>query len=186
MDLTGKILIAMPAMGDPRFEHSVVLICAHSPEGAMGLIVNKSAPGLASSELFEQLSIRVQSPAATLPVHFGGPVETGRGFVLHSPDWPAPAPEASLNLSAEIAMTATRDILEDIAAGHGPKQAFLALGYAGWGAGQLESEILANGWLTADADAELIFSTANARKWQMALHALGVDPVSLSATAGRA
>lgn len=184
MDLTGKLLIAMPGMGDPRFEHSVVVICAYSPEGAMGLIVNKPAPGLEFADLLDQLGIARGNITVPVPVHLGGPVETGRGFVLHSRDWTGQA--AALPVGAGLAMTTTRDILEDLGKGAGPAQALLLLGYAGWGPGQLEAEILANGWLTADAEPELIFGTANALKWQTALRALGVDPLTLSAAAGRA
>jgi len=184
MDLTGKLLIAMPGMGDPRFEHAVVLVCAHSSQGAMGLIVNKPAPpGITWAEMVEQLGLT--TTGGGLAVQFGGPVETGRGFVLHSPDWPEgrdPAPVVAPGL----AMTTTRDILEDIAAGRGPARAILALGYAGWGEGQLEAEIAANAWLTAEPDAELVLGGANLRKWEAALRAQGIDPLLLSAAAGRA
>jgi len=156
MDLMGSMLIAMPGMADPRFEHAVVLVCAHSPQGAMGLIVNKPVP----------------------------PGIGWAGFVLHSPDWPKG--RAVQTVAPGIVLTSTRDILEDIAAGRGPVRALLALGYAGWGPGQLEAEIGANGWLTGAADAELVLGAANARKWETALRGLGVDPLSLSAAAGRA
>lgn len=186
MDLTGKMLIAMPGMEDPRFEHSVVAVCAHSPEGAMGLIVNKpmAKPGL--TDLLSQLGIAVASSdrGGQAPILFGGPVETGRGFVLHSRDWAGQA--GMMEISDDLAMTATRDILEDIAAGHGPQHALLALGYAGWGPGQLEAEILANGWLVAEGDATITLDGAHATKWQRALAAMGVDPRTLSAAAGRA
>lgn len=183
MDLTGKLLIAMPGMGDPRFEHSVVLICAHNPEGAMGLIVNKPLPRPTFAELLEQLSI----PAAAhdrpfAPVLFGGPVETGRGLVLHSPDWRG----ESMEVSPDLSMTGTRDILQAMAAGQGPARALLALGYAGWGPGQLEAEIRHNGWLTAEGDADLVLGTDHVAKWGRALGALGVDPQTLSSAAGRA
>lgn len=183
-DLTGKILIAMPGMGDPRFDRSVVFLCAHSDEGAMGLIVNKPAEDLTLAELLEQLEI---STAPGLPeerVHFGGPVEHARGFVLHSTEYARS--ESTLKVSGEFAMTATLDILEDIAAGRGPDRAIMALGYSGWGPGQLEFELVQNGWLTADADSEVIFAQEDGVKWTAALNALGVDPLSLSGTAGRA
>ena len=187
MNLTGKLLIAMPGMGDPRFEHSVVMVCAHSSEGAMGLIVNKPLPTPRFAELLSQLGLRVDGAAApsAVRVQFGGPVEPGRGFVLHAPDW-ARGNAGTVPLAPGVEMTTTRDILTDIAAGKGPSRSLLALGYAGWGAGQLEAEILGNGWLTGDADAALVLERPNARKWQIALHALGVDPLSLSAEAGRA
>lgn len=185
MDLVGSLLIAMPGMGDPRFEHSVVVVCAHSPQGAMGLIVNKPAPpGVGWVELAEQLGLG-GGGAAGVAVQFGGPVEPGRGFVLHSPDWPQGRP-ADAQLAPGLVLTSTRDILQDIAAGHGPVRAILALGYAGWGPGQLEAEIGANAWLTGEADADLVLGAAITRKWETALRALGIDPLSLSAAAGRA
>ncbi|WP_415182029.1 YqgE/AlgH family protein [Phaeovulum sp.] len=184
MDLTGKLLIAMPGMGDTRFEHGVVLICAHSESGAMGLIINKPAPGVEFNSLMDQLGISHPNPDILVPVHFGGPVETGRGFVLHSADWHGQG--GAIQVGPQMAMTSTRDVLEDLGRGNGPDNALLALGYAGWGPGQLEAEILSNGWLTGKADPELVFTIPNARKWSMALHALGVDPLTLSPTAGHA
>ncbi|KPP86702.1 MAG: putative transcriptional regulator [Rhodobacteraceae bacterium HLUCCO07] len=184
MDLTGTLLIAMPGMGDPRFDKSVVFVCAHSDEGAMGLIVNKPTDDLRLSALVEQLELGDGGCARDLPVYFGGPVEHGRGFVLHSGDYTSPI--STLRVNDDFALTATLDILEELAAGRGPMRAIMALGYAGWGPGQLESEILANGWLTAEAGADLVFDTADARKWSAALRTLGVDPLSLSAAAGRA
>ena len=149
--LDGQLLIAMPGMGDLRFERSVIFLCAHSPEGAMGLIVNKPAPELCFADLLAQLKIPATIDLKGTRVHFGGPVEHGRGFVLHTADYAVE--ESSLQVTDAFAMTATVDILQDIARGAGPRQALLALGYAGWGPGQLESEIQANGWLTAPADA---------------------------------
>lgn len=183
MDLTGKFLIAMPGMGDPRFEHSVVALCAHSPEGAMGLIVNKPLPKPGLGDLLDQLGIaQTASGARAGPILFGGPVETGRGFVLHSTDWQG----ATMAVGEGLAMTATRDILEDIAAGRGPAQALLALGYAGWGPGQLEAEILANGWLVSEADPGLALGPEHATKWARAVAAMGIDARMLSASAGHA
>ncbi len=184
MDLTGKLLIAMPGMGDLRFEHSVILLCSHNAEGAMGLIVNKPAQDVRLSHLLEQLEIAPDQPAQDMTVYFGGPVEGARGFVLHSPDYESTL--HSLAVSDEFSMTATLDILEDIATGTGPKRGLMLLGYAGWGPGQLEGEIAMNGWLTAEADADLVFDLADADKWAAALQSLGVDPVSLSASAGHA
>lgn len=183
-DLTGQLLIAMPAMGDPRFEKSVVYICAHSDEGSMGLIVNKPTPELAFSTLLEQLDIDPGPEARQIRVHFGGPVEHGRGFVLHSNDYSGN--DSTLRVDDQFGMTATLDILEDLAKGAGPDQALLALGYAGWGPGQLEGEILQNGWLTTTAAESLVFAQDNAAKWSGALKSLGIDPLSLSAAAGRA
>lgn len=184
IDLTGKLLIAMPGMGDPRFDQSVVFMCAHSEDGAMGLIVNKPAPEVRFSDLLEQLSIRPSDRTRDIMVHFGGPVENGRGFVLHSADYGSNT--STLQVGDDFGMTATLDILEDIAKGDGPDTSLMALGYAGWGPGQLESEISRNGWLTCDAAAELVFGPDNGGKWAAALKTLGVDPLLLSAEAGRA
>ncbi|KGJ20341.1 YqgE/AlgH family protein [Paracoccus sanguinis] len=189
-NLTGKVLIAMPGMADPRFAQSVVLICAHGDEGAMGIVLNKPLPGVAFAELLDQLGIAPDRTPPAVPVHFGGPVEPGRGFVLHRLPEDAAAEDDDEGMmrigEAGLAMTTTRNILEDIAQGRGPDRAVLSLGYAGWDAGQLEREMLANGWLTAEAGDELVFGPDNARKWQDALRSLGVDPLMLSAAAGHA
>lgn len=184
LDLSGKLLIAMPGMGDPRFEKSVIFMCAYSDEGAMGLIVNKPAPDLAVGDLLEQLGIEAGPTPIRLPVHVGGPVEHGRGFVLHSRDYGREG--ATLDVNDTFGMTATLEILEDMAQGRGPESALLALGYAGWGPGQLEGEIQRNGWLTCDATPDLVFETADAEKWSAALKGLGVDARLLSSTGGRA
>ncbi len=182
--LDGQLLIAMPGMGDLRFERSVIFLCAHSAEGAMGLIVNKPAPELSFSDLLTQLKIPTGTDLKDSRVYFGGPVEHGRGFVLHSSEYAVE--ESSLEVSDDFAMTATVDILQDIARGEGPERALLALGYAGWGPGQLEGEIQANGWLTAPADADLIFGVNDADKWAAALRSISIDPRLLSAEGGRA
>ena len=184
MNLSGKLLIAMPGMGDPRFEHSVVFLCAHSGDGAMGLIVNKPARDLSFDRLADQLGIARTVGSRAIRVHFGGPVEHSRGFVLHSGDYTGSG--STLKVDDRFGMTATVDILEAIAAGRGPAASLLALGYAGWGPGQLEDEILGNGWLTCDAAPDLVFSDRNDEKWTRALGMLGVDPLTLSAAAGRA
>lgn len=184
MDLTGKLLIAMPGMGDLRFEHSVVFLCSHGSSGAMGLIVNKPAEDVRLSHLLEQLDIEPKPPGRDMTVHFGGPVESARGFVLHSPDYTSSL--QSMTVSDRFSMTATLDILEDIAVGSGPERALMMLGYAGWGPGQLEAEITMNGWLTAEADSDLVFATQDTEKWGGALKSLGVDPLTLSASAGHA
>lgn len=184
IDLTGKLLIAMPGMGDPRFDHSVILMCAHSDEGAMGLLINKPTGDLRLADLFEQLTITPAPDARKCMVHFGGPVEHGRGFVLHEFGYHSAI--STLEISDDFAMTATLDILEDLAEGRGPSCVLVALGYAGWGPGQLEAEIAQNGWLTCDADIKLVFETANADKWECALKKLGISPLTLSADAGRA
>jgi putative transcriptional regulator len=184
MDLGGQILIAMPGMADPRFEHAVILVCAHSADGAMGLIINKPVPDLSFDSLIDQLSIPKGEAGREIRVHQGGPVERSRGFVLHSPDWQAG--RATMQIAGQYGMTATLDILEALANGAGPSSALLALGYSGWGPGQLEAEIGRNDWLTANGSAELIFSQDDGGKWAGALRRMGIDPVALSATAGRA
>jgi putative transcriptional regulator len=184
MDLSGKLLIAMPGMGDPRFEKSVVFMCAHSPEGAMGLIVNKPATDLRFADLLEQLGIEAGEGTAAIRVHFGGPVEHGRGFVLHSSDYRAS--DSTLEVDADFGMTATLDILEDIGQGLGPASCLLALGYAGWGPGQLEDELQQNGWLTCDATPELVFAGDDAGKWAAALQSMGISPSMLSSEGGSA
>ncbi|MFO1175607.1 MAG: YqgE/AlgH family protein [Paracoccaceae bacterium] len=184
MNLSGKLLIAMPGMGDPRFEHSVIFLCAHSEDGAMGLIVNKPLEDLRFGQLLDQLGIEQQPDARDIRIHVGGPVEHGRGFVLHTADYRAEG--STLKVDSRFGMTATLDVLQALAEGGGPERSLLALGYAGWGPGQLEREILDNGWLTCEASEDLVFSAANPRKWQEALHSIGVDPLSLSASAGRA
>jgi putative transcriptional regulator len=183
-DLTGKILIAMPGMGDPRFEHSVIYLCAHSEEGAMGLIVNKPSADVSMAALLEQLSITPSPGLGPRQVHFGGPVEMGRGFVLHSPDYMSGL--TTLQVNEAFAMTGTLDVLETIARGDGPAHWMAMLGYAGWGPGQLEEELAENGWLVCDATPELVFETADASKWEAALNSMGVSAHLLSAEGGRA
>jgi len=186
--LEGQMLIAMPTMGDPRFERSVIFVCAHSEDGAMGIVVNKHLSGIDFPDLLEQLDIdTAASPGVDLQnqkIHFGGPVETARGFVLHSADYHSEA--SSMVINDAFSLTATVDILKNIASGDGPDKALLALGYAGWSAGQLESEIRANGWLNCDSDAELLFNTDIERIYEAALGKIGVDPSFLSGEAGHA
>lgn len=177
-------MIAMPGMGDMRFVRSVIFLCAHSADGAMGLIVNKPAPELKFGDLLKQLNIAAGPGFHEGLVHFGGPVEHGRGFVLHSAEYGVEG--GSLQVSPGFAMTATVDILQDMARGAGPERAILALGYSGWGPGQLEGEIQANGWLTAPAEPDLVFGSRDAEKWEGALRSLSIDPRLLSAEGGRA
>lgn len=184
--LTGKLLIAMPGMNDPRFAHAVVLVCAHGDDGAMGLVVNRPLRDIEFGGLLDQLGIETGGAPRDIPVHFGGPVETGRGFVLHRRAETAPPAEGRMDIGDHLSMTTTRDILEDFARGQGPAPALLSLGYAGWGPGQLEDEMLANGWLTAEASDQILFGADNDGKWQAALRSLGVDPVMLSTQAGHA
>ncbi len=183
-NLTGKLLIAMPGMQDPRFEKSVIFLCEHSSKGAMGLIINKPTPEVRSEDLLEQLGITEGPGSERLDVHFGGPVEHGRGFVLHSRDYARNT--STLPVTAAVGMTATLDILQDIASGDGPEKAILALGYSGWGPGQLENELQANGWLTAEAEPEIVFDFDPEGKWVAALKTLGIDVHVLSSEAGHA
>lgn len=184
LNLTGKLLIAMPAMGDPRFEQSVVLICAHSEEGAMGLIVNKPTGEVELSDMLEQLSISHGPQSRQMGVSFGGPVETGRGFVLHSLDYVSVV--NTLRVEGVFGLTATLDILEEMAKGQGPNRALVAIGYAGWGPGQLEAELAQNAWLTCDANMELVFDLPDQGKWDGALKSMGIDALMLSSDAGHA
>ena len=182
--LSGKMLIAMPSMGDPRFEKTLIYMCAHSDDGALGLVVNRRVDEVSQNDLFGQLDLDITPNTATRHVHYGGPVETGRGFVLHSSDYRID--EATLEVDDNVSMTATVEILKALAKGEGPQKALIALGYAGWGGGQLEGEIQQNGWLTCDPDDDLIFGLNDDRKWEAALAKLGVDPTWLSAEGGSA
>lgn len=181
--LTGRFLIAMPGMRDERFSKTVIYVCAHGPEGAMGLVVNKPLDSITFPDLLSQLDIPVPPEGEGIGVLFGGPVETGRGFVLHSPDY---MHDATMVVDDDVALTATVDILKAIADGGGPARRLLALGYAGWGAGQLDDEIMANGWLSVDADPQLLFETHFGSKWEHAMAKLGIDPIMLSDEAGHA
>src|SRR4051794_6601311 len=182
--LTGQLLIAMPQMMDPRFARSVVYVCAHSEgEGAMGLVVNKLFESLMMDELFTHLDLDPAALGRSRPVHFGGPVEPGRGFVLHTTDY---REEASLVVGDGMAVTATLDILRAIGRGEGPRRNLLALGYAGWVPGQLDAEMQANGWLCVPPDTDLVFDGDIEGKWQRALAKLGVDLTMLSTDAGHA
>ena len=182
--LEGKLLIAMPGMSDPRFAQTVIYVCAHSSKGTMGIVINKPIPGLTFMELMKQLEIPLSQRTADLPILYGGPMETGRGFVLHSDDYESA--EATLPVSEEISLTATLDILRAMADGRGPKKAVFALGYAGWAPGQIETEFHSNGWLHCEADTTLVFDPDLEAKWRTALARLGVGPSGLVADAGRA
>ena len=183
--LTGQLLIAMPQMQDPRFARTVIYLCAHGSEGAMGLVVNKflDDPPVTLSKLMDQLGIAAEGLKADPRVHRGGPVEEGRGFVLHSADY---TEEATLVVADNVALTATLDILRAIGRGEGPRKSLLALGYAGWGPGQLDAEMQANGWLHVDADEALVFDPNSKDKWQQALAKIGIDLTALSGDAGHA
>jgi putative transcriptional regulator len=181
--MTGRLLIAMPGMRDIRFHRSVVYICAHSAEGAMGLVVNKTLDSLTLPELMSHLKIPAESTVGSAKVHFGGPVETARGFVLHSADY---VEEATMVIGDAFALTATLDVLRAIGRGEGPRQALLALGYASWSPGQLDSEIQANVWLQGSADEALVFDADDDSKWDRAIAELGIDARMLSIEAGHA
>jgi putative transcriptional regulator len=189
--LDGQMLIAMPTMRDERFARTLIYICAHSPDGAMGIVVNQPAANIKFPDLLVQLDVipakdLIQLPrkAGTVKVLKGGPVETGRGFVLHSEDFFIE--NSTLPIDNGICLTATLDILKAIAHGEGPQSAVLALGYAGWAPGQLENEIQENGWLNCDSDSELIFGTDMAVKYQQAMRKIGIDLGKLSSEAGHA
>jgi putative transcriptional regulator len=189
--LDGQMLIAMPTMRDERFVRSVIYLCAHSSDGAMGIIVNHPARDISFPELLVKLqvvpdanSIQLRSSTGPMKVLKGGPVETQRGFVLHSPDYFIE--NSTLPIDDGICLTATLDILKAIAQGGGPASAVLALGYAGWAPGQLESEIQSNGWLHCQADADLIFGADSGVKYQRALQKIGIDLGMLSSEAGHA
>lgn len=189
--LDGQFLIAMPGMQDSRFARTVVYVCAHSPDGAMGIMINQPAPQITFRDLLVQLDvipegpeIRLPEPAGHMQVHRGGPVETTRGFVLHSADYFIE--NSTLPIDEHVCLTATLEILKAIAVGNGPENALLALGYAGWAPGQLESEIQANGWLFCQATPELIFDPDLSGKYERALGLIGIDASRLASEAGHA
>ena len=181
--LTGRLIVAMPNMLDPRFTRTVIYLCAHNEDAAMGLVVNRLIGSITFPDLLEQLGIENTDSDKDIRVHFGGPVESGRGFVLHSAEYQQ---EGTLQVSASMSLTATVDILRDMAAGQGPRRSLLALGYAGWGRGQLDAEIQANSWLHVEVDEGLVFDADLDGKWDRAIHTLGFDPAMLSGDAGHA
>lgn len=182
--LVGKLLIAMPGLQDPRFERSVIFVCAHSAEGAMGLIVNKPVEGLDFSELLRRYELPCTETLPKVPILFGGPVELNRGFFLHSSDYTDS--ENTHSICDGISLTASLDILKAISEGRGPQKCFLALGYAGWDGGQIEQEMRQNSWIHCDADASLVFGFQYETIWQKALTKLGIDISGLTASAGQA
>ena len=181
--MNGHLLIAMPAMRDPRFAKTVIYMCVHNAEGAMGLVVNRLVDSLTFAELIEQLNIESLGMSRDVPVHYGGPVESGRGFVLHSAEYRR---HGTIMVTQEVGLTATVDILKDLAEGRGPRHALLALGYAGWGPGQLDSEIQQNAWLHVPADEVLVFDRDLDSKWERSIAKIGVDIRLLSGDAGHA
>lgn len=185
--MTGKLLLAMPSIGDQRFDRAVIFVCAHDEEGAMGLVINNTMQGIEFSELVGQLKfesdIKVKFEEMNLPVMSGGPVETARGFLLHSSDFKR---DDTMKVDEEFGVTGTVDALKDVACGQGPKDLLFMLGYAGWDAGQLDAELQQNAWLVVDADPALIFEGEPQEKWSRAINKLGIDPAMLSSSVGRA
>ncbi|MEQ9449440.1 MAG: YqgE/AlgH family protein [Rhodospirillaceae bacterium] len=183
--MAGQFLVAMPGMADPRFDRTVIYMCAHSPDEAMGIVVNKPAEDLRFADILEQLDIKPRTPSCSeIYVHRGGPVGMRRGFVLHSTDYYQE--DGTMKVSDDIALSATTEILRAIAEGSGPDHYLMALGYAGWGPGQLDEEIKRNAWLNVPADANLLFSPDYANKWDLVLAKLGISPHMLSGQAGHA
>ena len=181
--LTGQLLVAMPSMADPRFAQSVIYVCAHTPEGAMGLVVNRPIVKPSFDDLLKQLDVAPIPPMRRIRLCAGGPVENGRGFVLHTVDWTG---DGSLRVNDTMALTASLDVLKAIAGGGGPREGLLALGYAGWAAGQLDKEIQDNAWLSVPASETLLFDEGHDTKWNRALATLRIDPLLLSSVAGHA
>jgi putative transcriptional regulator len=181
--LTGQLLIAMPAMADERFSQSVIYLCAHTPEGAMGLVLNRPVARPTFEELLRQLKVDPLPPAREIRMYAGGPVDSGRGFVLHTADWTG---DGSLLVDDAVALTASLDVLKVIAEGSGPRECLLALGYAGWGPGQLDRELQENAWLPVPADEALVFGGGHDTQWRRALAKMKIDPLLLSPSAGHA
>ncbi len=181
--LTGQLLIAMPAMDDPRFTQSVILVCAHTDEGAMGIVLNRPLAKPSFDALLNQLDVEPTPPARQIRLCEGGPVDHGRGFVLHTADWTG---DGSLQVADNLALTASLDILHEIALGRGPREGLLALGYASWGPGQLDREMQENVWLSAPAAHDVLFDTEYDTKWRRAMAILRIDPILLSGAAGHA
>ena len=181
--LGGQLLVAMPNMPDPRFSRSVIYLCAHTDDGAMGLVINKPIDSLTFPDLLKQLEIETGDAEQQIRVHFGGPVESARGFVLHSADYEH---ESTLVVNEQFSLTATIDVLKALADGSGPGRSILALGYAGWAPGQLDDEIRNNGWLTAPASEQLVFEIDNEQKWEASAQQIGIDLGKLSSDAGHA
>ncbi|WP_404380858.1 YqgE/AlgH family protein [Caenispirillum salinarum] len=181
--LVGKCLVAMPAMEDTNFSRTVVYVCAHTSEGAMGLVVNRTIDQLSFDDILEQMDIEPGVGTQSIRVHFGGPVEAARGFVLHTADY---RDEGTLPVDSNISLTATADVLKDIAKGSGPRRRLMVLGYAGWGSGQLDEELKENAWLICPPDEKLLFGEDNEAKWNTAMKLMGIDMSRLSDTAGHA
>jgi putative transcriptional regulator len=181
--MTGQLLIAMPSMTTPHFSQAVIYVCAHTADGAMGIVLNRPLASPSFGDLLEQLEVSPVPPVRRIELFRGGPVDAARGFVLHTSDWTG---DGSLMVDGQVALTASLDVLKAIADGGGPRQGFLALGYAGWGPGQLDQEMQDNAWLSAPASVDLLFDTGHETKWRRAMAILKVDPILLSGTAGHA
>jgi putative transcriptional regulator len=181
--MTGQLLIAMPSMSTPHFAQAVIYVCAHTPEGAMGIVLNRPLASPSFGDLLEQLEVTPLPPVRQINLFRGGPVDAARGFVLHTADWTG---DGSLMVDQDVALTASLDVLKAFADGGGPARGFLALGYAGWGPGQLDREIQENAWLSAPASLDLLFDTQHETKWRRAMAILKVDPILLSGSAGHA
>jgi putative transcriptional regulator len=180
--LTGQLLLALPGIGDPRFEHAVIAMCVHEPDGAIGVGIDRVISGFSLHDLLIQLEID-PGAAPDAPIHHGGPVDPQRGFVLHSPDWRG---EDTIDVSSRLALTTTLDVLRAIGADEGPDKWLVALGYAGWGAGQLDEEMHRHGWLTIPANDELLFETEVGNRWPQSFATAGIDVRLLASTSGHA
>jgi len=183
MNLTGQIIVSMPSLEDERFYKTVIYMCAHSSEGSMGIIINKKIDYDLYPDLLEQLGIDKPLDKKKLFIRYGGPIESGRGFVLHSDDM---IRKETLNIDKGVALTSTAEFFDDLSIGKGPKNSILALGYAGWAPGQLEAEILQNSWMSLPVDTSFLFDDEVSRKWTQAYKIMGVDPNNLSFQSGRA
>jgi len=181
--LTGQFLLAMPYLSDPRYEKVIIYICGHDSNGAMGLVINKRLGDLTLKGLLEYLNLPQESIKRELPIYFGGPVDTERGFILHSDDFSHPG---TVSLTNHISLTATVDVLQAIASGGGPKDCLLAMGYVGWGPGQLDSELHSNRWIQEESDPEILFHVPIEKKWEAAIAKLGVSPEAFSEEFGQA
>jgi putative transcriptional regulator len=181
--LSGQMLVAMPALTSPAFLQSVIYVCAHTPDGAMGIVINRPLASPSFDDLLRQLDIAPVPPRRHIRLCAGGPVDNARGFVLHTADWTG---DGSLRVDENVALTASLDVLKAIAGGGGPKEGLLALGYAGWGPGQLDEEMAQNAWLSVPASLSLVFDSDHESKWRRALALLNIDPLLLSSAAGRA
>ena len=182
-NLCGHFLVAMPGMIDPRFSETVIYLCIHNADGAMGLVVNRPLEREGFSMLLKRLSIEAVEPSSGINIFSGGPVEVDRGFILHSLEY---IKKTTISVDDKIGLTATIDIIQDIALGSGPKKSLVILGYAGWGAGQLEEEVKRNGWLHVEGDSEILFNIEPEKKWKYAISKIGIDPVMLSSDIGHA